>query len=167
MVSMSFGTSVVSNSVGDRAFVGVDKAVDHFCATDGKPINMVLLQNGTIFMNTVIDTFSDANGFKSIMPKLVEAPPDCRGLSALPFMDDEPGLNVSQGGTAMICGWNPYNTTAGNVANTALLSTIFFQGIARTGLPTNGNCTLGRLDKKTKVWTDCRGCIWYACGLVG
>jgi sugar (pentulose or hexulose) kinase len=44
MVSMNFGTSVVSNSVGDRAFVGVDKTVDHFCAADGKPINMVWLR---------------------------------------------------------------------------------------------------------------------------
>jgi sugar (pentulose or hexulose) kinase len=39
-------------------------------------------------------------------------------------MDNESGLNVSQGGTAMICGWNPYNATAGNVAKAALLSTI-------------------------------------------
>jgi sugar (pentulose or hexulose) kinase len=125
MVSMSFGTSVVSNSVGDKAFCGVDKAVDHFCAVDGKPINMVWLRNGTTFMNTVVETFSDANGFESVMPKLVEASPDCGGLLALPFMDDEPGVNVSEGGTAMICGWNPDNATAGNVAKAALLSTIF------------------------------------------
>jgi sugar (pentulose or hexulose) kinase len=69
--------------------------------------------------------FSDANGFESVMPKMVEASPDCGGLLALPFMDDEPGVSVSQGGTAMICGWNPDNATAGNVAKAALLSTIF------------------------------------------
>jgi sugar (pentulose or hexulose) kinase len=86
---------------------------------------MVWLRNGTTFMNTVVDTFLDANGFESIMPKLVEAPPECGGLLALPFMDDEPGLNVSQGGTTMICGWNSYNATAGNVVKAALLSTIF------------------------------------------
>ena len=45
-VSLSFGTSVCANSVGDREFSGVSPAVDHFCAADGKPINMVWLRNG-------------------------------------------------------------------------------------------------------------------------
>ena len=35
MISCSFGTSVCANSVGDRSFSGVSKAVDHFCAPDG------------------------------------------------------------------------------------------------------------------------------------
>ena len=48
MVSCSFGTSVCANAVGDRAFHGVSRAVDQFCAADGKPINMVWLRNGTI-----------------------------------------------------------------------------------------------------------------------
>lgn len=159
MVSMSFGTSVVSNSVGDRAFSGVSNAVDHFCAPDGKPINMVWLRNGTTFLNTVVETFADAighnddrsAGFESVMPKLVKAPPDCGGLLALPFMDDEPGMNVKQGGTAMICGWNPDNATAGNVAKAALLSTIFNlklgssmleqQGYPRTEIILSGGLT--------------------------
>lgn len=126
-VSMSFGTSVVSNSVGDRAFVGVDKAVDQFCDPDGKPINMVWLRNGTTFLNTIVGTFNtlDDCDFDQIMPLLVQAPPDCGGLLALPFMDDEPGLNVHEGGTAMIVGLNGDNATPGNVAKAALLSTIF------------------------------------------
>ena len=49
MVSLSFGTSVCANSVGDRSFKGVHDAIDHFCAPDGKPINMVFLRNGTTF----------------------------------------------------------------------------------------------------------------------
>ena len=53
-VSMSFGTSVCSNSVGDRKFEGVSDGVDHFCAADGKPINMVFLRNGTTFMLSLI-----------------------------------------------------------------------------------------------------------------
>lgn len=154
MVSMSFGTSVVSNSVGDRAFSGVDKAVDQFCAPDGKPINMVWLRNGTTFLNTVIRTFNtatDACDFETIMPLLIKAPPDCGGLLALPFMDDEPGLNVHEGGTAMIVGLNGENATPGNVAKAALLSTIFNlklgsqvleqQGYPRTEIVLSGGLT--------------------------
>jgi sugar (pentulose or hexulose) kinase len=41
-------------------------------------------------------------------------------------MDDEPGLGVSHGsGSAMIVGWKAENSTVGNVAKTALLSTMF------------------------------------------
>jgi len=153
MVSMSFGTSVVSNSVGDRAFVGVDKAVDQFCAPDGKPINMVWLRNGTTFLNTIVGTFNttDSSDFDTIMPLLVEAAPDCGGLLALPFMDDEPGLNVHEGGTAMIVGLNGDNATPGNVAKAALLSTIFNlklgsevleqQGYPRTEIVLSGGLT--------------------------
>ena len=59
MVSASFGTSVCVNSVGDRPFKGVSQAVDHFCAVDGRPINMVFLRNGTTFMNTVVNLFAE------------------------------------------------------------------------------------------------------------
>ena len=154
MVSMSFGTSVVSNSVGDRAFLGVDKAVDQFCAPDGKPINMVWLRNGTTFLNTIIGTFrtaAESNSFDSIMPQVIQAAPDCGGLLALPFMDDEPGLNVHEGGTAMIVGLNGDNATPGNVAKAALLSTIFNlklgsnvleqQGYPRTEIVLSGGLT--------------------------
>ena len=131
MVSVSFGTSVCANSVGDRDFTGVSDAVDHFCAPDGKPINMVWLRNGTTFMNSVVEMFGEAMGgdrsagFEAVMPKLIEADPDCGGLVALPFMDDEPGLGVGRGGTAMLVGLNANNSTPGNAVKAALLSTMF------------------------------------------
>ena len=148
MVSCSFGTSVCANSVGDRAFKGVSGAVDHFCAPDGKPINMVWLRNGTTFMNSVVEMFGD---FSTLMPQLVEAEPDCGGLLALPFMDDEPGLDVGRGGTAMIVGLNSDNARAGNAVKAALLSTMFNlrlgsevldgQGYPRTELVLTGGLT--------------------------
>ncbi len=131
MVSVSFGTSVCANSVGDRAFQGVSPAVDHFCAPDGKPINMVWLRNGTTFMNSVVAMFGMAadgdggSGFATIIPQVLDARPDCGGLLALPFMDDEPGLGVSRGGTALLIGLNPHNATPGNAVKATLLSTMF------------------------------------------
>ena len=130
-VSMSFGTSVVANSVGDRAFQGISRAVDHFCAPDGKPINMVWLRNGTTPMNTVVGMFGLAGAgtgsaaFATIMPLLLAAPDDCGGLLALPFLDDEPGVGVSHGGTGLVVGLNEHNATPGNVARAMLLATIF------------------------------------------
>jgi sugar (pentulose or hexulose) kinase len=131
MVSVSFGTSVCANSVGDRRFVGVSTAVDHFCAPDGKPINMVWLRNGTTYMNSLVEMFGEllgevrSAGFAAVMPKLLEADSDCGGILALPFMDDEPGLSVSRGGTGLLVGLNAENATAGNVVKAALLSTMF------------------------------------------
>jgi sugar (pentulose or hexulose) kinase len=129
-VSMSFGTSVVANSVGDRPFQGVDRAVDHFCAVDGKPINMVWLRNGTTAMNTVVDMFREilpagSDPFAAVMPLVLAAPDDCGGLAALPFLDDEPGLGVSTGGTASLVGLTAVNATPGNAAKAMLLATIF------------------------------------------
>jgi sugar (pentulose or hexulose) kinase len=134
-VSCCFGTSVCANVVGDRAFTGVCPAVDHFCAADGKPINMVWLRNGTTFLNTIVqsytwnnvndDSLTTSDSFSIIMQFMVQAPDDCGGLLALPFMDDEPGLEVSSGGSALIVGWNPTNATVGNVAKAALLSSMF------------------------------------------
>ena len=156
LVSCSFGTSVCANSVGDKAFVGVNDAVDHFCAPDGKPINMVCLRNGTTFMNTMVEMFGmvlepSENPFDAVMPKLLEAAPDCGGLMALPFMDDEPGLGVSRGGTAMMVGLNAANATPGNIVKAALVSTIFNlrlgsevlieQGHPRTELVLSGGLT--------------------------
>lgn len=157
MVSCSFGTSVCANIVGDRAFAGVSPAVDHFCAADGKPIHMVWLRNGTTFLNTVVESYGrvmegdKASAFARVMPDLVQAAPDCGGLMALPFMDDEPGLGVSTGGSAMILGLNPENATAGNIAKAALLSTMFnlrlgcqvldTQGFPRTELVLSGGLT--------------------------
>ncbi|MFT7640485.1 MAG: sugar (pentulose or hexulose) kinase [Pirellulaceae bacterium] len=157
MVSVSFGTSVCANSVGDRTFEGVSNAVDHFCAPDGKPINMVWLRNGTTFMNSVVEMFGGAiggdrgAGFAAVMPKLIEADANCGGLLALPFMDDEPGLSVEQGGTALVVGLNPDNATAGNVVKATLLSTMFNlrlgsevldgQGFPRTEIILSGGLT--------------------------
>ena len=157
MVSMSFGTSVVANAVGDRAFQGISRAVDHFCAPDGKPINMVWLRNGTTAMNTVVEMFGKVNGggrgdaFAAVMPQLLAAPDDCGGLLALPFMDDEPGLGVSRGGTACVMGLNDSSATPGNAAKAMLLATIFNlkmgsdeldkQGFPRTEIVLSGGVT--------------------------
>ena len=157
MVSMSFGTSVVANAVGDRAFQGISRAVDHFCAPDGKPINMVWLRNGTTAMNTVVEMFGRVSGggrgdaFAAVMPQLLAAPDDCGGLLALPFMDDEPGLGVSRGGTACVIGLNDAQATPGNVAKAMLLATIFNlklgsdeldrQGFPRTEIVLSGGVT--------------------------
>lgn len=143
-VSMSFGTSVCANSVGDRKFQGVSRAIDHFCAVDGKPINMVWLRNGTTYMNTIIAMFGDPIGagnesnFAAIIPQIMAATPDCGGILALPFMDDEPGLGVQQGGTAMIVGLNPDNAAAGNIAKAALLATMFNLKIGSTEMREQG-----------------------------
>lgn len=122
-VSMSFGTSVVANSVGDRGFKGISPAIDHFCAPDGRPINMVWLRNGTTAMNMVVEMFG--GDFATIMPQVLAAADDCGGLLALPFMDDEPGLGVSRGGTAMVIGLNDTAATPGNAVRAMLLATIF------------------------------------------
>ena len=122
-VSMSFGTSVVANSVGDRPFAGIARAIDHFCAPDGRPINMVWLRNGTTAMNMVVNMFG--GDFAAIMPQVLAAADDCGGLLALPFMDDEPGLGVSQGGTALVIGLNDASASAGNAVKAMLLATIF------------------------------------------
>jgi len=122
-VSMSFGTSVVANSVGDRAFEGIAIPIDHFCAPDGRPINMVWLRNGTTAMNMAVNLFG--GDFSKIMPQVLAAEDDCGGLLALPFMDDEPGLGVSQGGTAMVLGLNNETATPGNAVKAMLLATIF------------------------------------------
>ena len=131
MVSVSFGTSLCANSVGDRAFEGVSPAVDHFCAADGKPINMVWLQNGTTFMNCVVEMFCLVSGadrqhdFASTMRSVLQADPDCGGILALPFVNDEPGIGIHHGGTGSIVGLNSENATPGNVARAALLSAMF------------------------------------------
>ena len=122
-VSMSFGTSVVANSVGDRAFVGISRAIDHFCAPDGRPINMVWLRNGTTAMNMVVSMFG--GDFAAIMPQVLTAADDCGGLLALPFMDDEPGLGVTRGGTALVIGLSDTAATPGNAVKAMLLATIF------------------------------------------
>jgi sugar (pentulose or hexulose) kinase len=162
MVSMSFGTSVVANSVGDRAFAGIARGIDHFCAPDGKPINMVWLRNGTTAMNTVVEMFGKAtgggrgDGFAAVMPQVLVAPDDCGGLLALPFMDDEPGLGVSRGGTACVIGLNASNATPGNVAKAMLLATIFnlrigSEELDRQGFPRSEIILSGGLTKTPQL----------------
>lgn len=157
MVSMSFGTSVCANSVGDRPFRGVSQAIDHFCAPDGRPINMVFLRNGTTPMNTVVEMFGKVNGagrgdaFVAVMPQLLAAADDCGGLAALPFLDGEPGLGVSRGGSASLVGLSAENATPGNAAKAMLLATIFnlrmgsdqldAQGFPRTDIILSGGLT--------------------------
>eukprot|EP00538_Stauroneis_constricta_P002299 CAMPEP_0119558526 /NCGR_PEP_ID=MMETSP1352-20130426/10839_1 /TAXON_ID=265584 /ORGANISM="Stauroneis constricta, Strain CCMP1120" /LENGTH=508 /DNA_ID=CAMNT_0007605911 /DNA_START=30 /DNA_END=1556 /DNA_ORIENTATION=+ len=141
MASISFGTSVCANVVASAArehsFVGVHDLIDHFCAPDGKPIHMVWLRNGTTFLNAMVRSFglvkksskeeskNDESIFDVIMPLVCEAAPNCGGILALPFLDDEPGLHVSRGGTACLVGLNADNATPGNMAKAALLSTMF------------------------------------------
>lgn len=130
MVSIGFGTSVCANSVGDRTFTGVSIAVDHFCGVDGKPINMVLLRNGTTFMNAMVRMFmseddQETDRFSALMQQVVSIAPDCGGVLALPFMDDEPGLGIAAGGQAELYGLNASNAKPANVIKAALLATLF------------------------------------------
>ena len=135
-VSMSFGTSVVANSVGDRAFEGISTPIDHFCAPDGRPINMVWLRNGTTAMNMVVKLFG--GDFSAIMTQVLSADADCGGLLALPFMDDEPGLGIAHGGTAMVLGLNNETATPGNAVKAMLLATIFNLRIGSNQLDKQG-----------------------------
>jgi sugar (pentulose or hexulose) kinase len=130
MVGMSFGTSVCANAIGDRPFDGVSRSIDHFCAPDGRPINMVWLRNGTTALNAIVGMFAGAmpagsDAFATVMPLVLAAADDCGGLAALPFMDDEPGLGVSRGGSACLVGLDATNANPGNAAKAMLLATIF------------------------------------------
>jgi sugar (pentulose or hexulose) kinase len=144
MVSVSFGTSVCANAVGDRPFQGVDRGIDHFRAVDGRPINMVFLRNGTTAMNAVVEMFGTMNGggrgeaFAALMPLVLAAADDCGGLAALPFMDDEPGLGVSRGGSACLVGINAAGATPGNAAKAMLLATMFNLRIGGDALEAQG-----------------------------
>ncbi len=124
IASCSFGTSVCANLVGSLDDPNVrSPMVNHFCAVNGQPIYMVWLRNGTTFFNTMVASYG--GDFDAIMPQVLQAPVDCGGLVSLPFMDDEPGLEIHQGGTALTIGWNPSNASAGNACKSALLSTMF------------------------------------------
>lgn len=127
MVSASFGTSVCANAVGDRAFTGISQSVDHFCAVDGRPINMVFLRNGTTFMNTVVNMFAENSklNFAGLMQSVLAAAPDCGGVLALPFMDDEPGLGINESGKSGIFGLSVENAKPSDAIKAALLATMF------------------------------------------
>ena len=162
MVSCSFGTSVCANSVGDRAFAGVSDMVDHFCAPDGKPINMVFLRNGTTYMNTIVEMFGQAMGgdrsdaFSRLMPSVVSAGADCGGVIAMPFIDDEPGLGVSRGGQASLLGIDAENATPANMIKAAMLATMFnlklgSQTLDRQGFPRKELVLSGGLTKTPEL----------------
>ena len=139
MVSVSFGTSVVANSIGDRLFQGISPSIDHFCAPDGKPINMVWLRNGTTPMNRMIKLFSnsslnetdldtnlsDRDVFVAMMRQTLDADIDCEGIVSLPFIDGEPGCLISRGGNACIVGLNETNATPANIIRSMLTASIF------------------------------------------
>lgn len=186
VVSVSFGTSVCANSVGDRAFQGISPAIDHFCAVDGKPINMVFLRNGTTFMNSLVKLLSggdeSATGFSKIMPLVIEAPDDCQGVLAVPFLDDEPGLGISRGSRGGIWGLNQENATAGNIVKAGLVATMFNlklgseildqQGYPRTNIVLSGGIAktpeLGQIlanvmnSPVTLLPDAAEGCAWGA-----
>ena len=162
MVSVSFGTSVCANSVGDRAFAGVSDLVDHFCDPDGKPINMVFLRNGTTYMNTVVEMFGHmidgdrSDAFGKLMPQVVETAPDCGGVLALPFIDDEPGLGVSSGSQAGLFGINATNATPANMVKAAMLATMFnlklgSETLDEQGYPRNELVLSGGLTKTPEL----------------
>jgi hypothetical protein len=113
MISCSFGTSVVANMVGGRKskkskgnnspkkkkptittttmMTAASSAVDKFNAVNGLPISMVWLRNGTTYLNRMIDSYG--GDFDTLLKQAIEAPIDCGGLLALPFLDDEPVSN--------------------------------------------------------------------------
>ncbi len=130
-LAVVLGTSVCANAVGDRRFDGVSRSVDHFSAVDGQPINMVLLRNGTTFLNKMVQVLGQGRGlpreqaFETLMPQLLSAPIDCGGLIALPFLEDEPGLAIESGQNAAILGIGEHNATPGNILKAALLATLF------------------------------------------
>ncbi len=165
MVSVSFGTSVCANSVGDHPFQGVDPGVDHFCAPDGKPINMVFLRNGTTYMNSLVKLFTNRVGlqednndgsFSDVMQQVLSAADDCGGLIGIPFMDDEPGLSITSGGLASIQFINQDNLRVGNIVKAALLATMFnlrigVEKLDRQGFPKNELILSGGLTRTPQL----------------
>jgi sugar (pentulose or hexulose) kinase len=84
------------------------------------------------------------------MPLLLAAAPDCGGVMALPFMDDEPGLGISRGGSALLTGITGSNATPGNLARAALQSVLFnlrcgTDRLASQGLPVTSAVLTGGL----------------------
>jgi sugar (pentulose or hexulose) kinase len=169
MVAVSFGTSVCANSVGDRAFIGVHRAIDHFCAPDGKPINMVFLRNGTTFLNSMAQVFSqnhlaaidfaageDGSSMNRLMAEVVRAPADCNGVLATPFIDDEPGLGILVGNQGMLYGLNAQNATAGNILKAAVMATMFnlklgLEVLEQQGFPRNQILLSGGLTRTPEL----------------
>ena len=116
MISCSFGTSVVANMVGGRkskkskgnshspkkkprtttttttTSMMTALSVDKFNAVNGLPISMVWLRNGTTYLNRMVDSYG--GDFDTLLQQAIEAPTDCGGLLALPFLDDEPVSTV-------------------------------------------------------------------------
>jgi hypothetical protein len=124
---------------------------------------MILAVLGTIVFGLATPTEAAAVGslggvlpaggdpFAVVMPLVLAAPDDCGGLAALPFMDDEPGLGISRGGSACLVGLGPANATPGNAVKAMLLATMFnlrmgseeldAQGFPRTEIILSGGLT--------------------------
>jgi sugar (pentulose or hexulose) kinase len=91
------------------------------------------------------------DAFAAVMPQVLAAADNCGGLAALPFLDGEPGLGVSRGGSASLVGLSAENATPGNAAKAMLLATIFnlrmgsdqldAQGFPRTEIILSGGLT--------------------------
>ena len=134
-ISCSFGTSVVANMIGKQVEENKSESIpssssssqvhtfDKFCAVNGQPISMVWLRNGTTFLNEMVD--SNGGDFEDLLRQALEAPTDCGGLLALPFIDDEPSMGVTRGGTEMILGPSASKRVAGNVVKASLVSVMF------------------------------------------
>ena len=119
---------------------------------------MVWLRNGTTFMNSVVEMFGEAiggnrgDGFEKVIPMLLDANPDCGGILALPFMDDEPGINVHRGGTAMLVGLNsgkryPGQRGQGSLTCHHVQSSPRLRDPRRPRVSSNGISSLGRTDE--------------------
>lgn len=167
--------------------------MDQFHGADGRPICMVWLINGTTFLNAVVRSYTsfmdksvlndDKSTFATVMRHAIEAPDNCGGILALPFIDDEPGLSISDGNSALLLGLNHTNTTPGNVCKAALLSVMFnlrlgqqvldAQGFSRKELNLSGGLCKTRecaqmladvFDTPVVVYeTADEGCCWGAC----
>ena len=188
MVSVSFGTSVCANSVGDRAFKGVSDAIDHFCDPDGKPINMVFLRNGTTYMNTVVEMFGQmmdgdrGDAFTNSCRKLRIWMPTAAACWRCRLSMTNRGLGVSSGSQAGLFGLNATNATPANMVKAAMLATMFNlklgsetldkQGFPRSELVLSGGLTktpeLGQVladvfDTPVKLLSGAdEGCAWGA-----
>jgi len=87
---------------------------------------------------------------------VVETAPDCDGVLALPFIDDEPGLGVSRGSQAGLFGINAANAKPANMVKAAMLATMFnlklgSEALDQQGFPRNELVLSGGLTKTPEL----------------
>jgi xylulokinase len=58
------------------------------------------------------------------MRDVVAVPPDCGGVVALPFMDDEPGMGINRTEMGSLLGINQSNATPANFIRAALVAAV-------------------------------------------